>query len=111
MEAERHRLCVTAGPVLDRLYPAAAGTHADTVDQVADLLKTAPERLIDLARQYALQGCNQALSITKSVYPRVKIESLRDGYAVGSTLDSILEIINESQDVANLMADDVMDTW
>lgn len=81
----------------------------DAID-IFDKLRTAPETYFRNIKDAAAMGASQALAMTKSLYPRIDIESI-DGFAYGTSEEAALDLINEAQGPTDKIADDVVENF
>lgn len=61
-------------------------------------------------KEAAEMGPCNALAMTKSLYPRIDIDTI-NGFADGTSEERALELINEAQNAAIKISEDVVDNF
>uniref|UniRef100_A0A0D9X730 Uncharacterized protein n=1 Tax=Leersia perrieri TaxID=77586 RepID=A0A0D9X730_9ORYZ len=100
--------CQAAEPILDNLHVATAGTNISSFQTVIELLQSAPSRLMNIILESASVACSQTLAVIKSLYPKVDLTPITSGYADGTTAEKALELLDEVDDMAQVMAKDAL---
>ena len=100
------QFCSVAEPILDILNPASKGTNISSFQQVVELVQSAPSRFKASVIEYATVACSQALSILISLYPRINIDAVKEGYAEGTSEEGALRLINEVNAASEIIATD-----
>lgn len=107
----RDDIANAAMPILTAIYESGVGpSDIDTVE-IFDKLRKAPEKYINNVTDAAVMSASQTLAMTKSLYPRVDINSVADGFADGTSEEQALELISEVQDSAKKIAADVIENF
>uniref|UniRef100_A0A0D9WWH9 Uncharacterized protein n=1 Tax=Leersia perrieri TaxID=77586 RepID=A0A0D9WWH9_9ORYZ len=73
---------------------------------VIELLQSAPTRLNEVILENTSVACGQALAMIKSLYPKIDLQPISQGYAFGTTRERALELLNEVDDLAKTIAKD-----
>uniref|UniRef100_A0A0D9VF52 Uncharacterized protein n=1 Tax=Leersia perrieri TaxID=77586 RepID=A0A0D9VF52_9ORYZ len=100
--------CQAAEPILDNLHAATAGTNTSSFETVIDLLQSAPSRLKKIILESASVACGQTLAVIRSLYPKLDLTPITLGYADGTTTEKALELLDEVDGMAQIMAKDAL---
>uniref|UniRef100_A0A0D9WI13 Uncharacterized protein n=1 Tax=Leersia perrieri TaxID=77586 RepID=A0A0D9WI13_9ORYZ len=98
--------CNAAEPILDNLHSPTVGSNISSFQTVIELLQSAPSKLKSIILESASVACGQALAVIKSLYPKVNLKPITSGYADGTTSEKALELLDEVDDMAKIMAND-----
>uniref|UniRef100_J3LQS6 Uncharacterized protein n=1 Tax=Oryza brachyantha TaxID=4533 RepID=J3LQS6_ORYBR len=75
----------------------ASGSSSVSLDKVALRLQEVPTRHGEELGEVAKMSASQALAITKSLYPRVELNTVTEGLATNYEPDDVLRLVNEAQ--------------
>ncbi len=106
-ESVRDDIVNAATPILSALYKHGLGTSSLDAVEIFDKLRTAPAKYMENISDAAVMGASFALAQTKSLYPRIDVDSVGDGFAAGTSDERALELISEAQESAKKVAGDV----
>lgn len=110
-ENVRDDIANAATPILLALYKNGLGTSSLDAVEVFDKLRTAPTKYMENVSDAAVMGASFALAQTKSLYPRVDVDSVGEGFAAGTSDERALELISEAQESAKKVAADVAENF
>uniref|UniRef100_A0A0D9WDW9 Uncharacterized protein n=1 Tax=Leersia perrieri TaxID=77586 RepID=A0A0D9WDW9_9ORYZ len=101
-------LCQAAEPILDNLHTATAESNTSSLQSVIEHLQSAPARLKKIILESASVACGQTLAVIKSLYPMLDLEPITSGYAEGTTDEKALELLDQVDGMAQIMAKDAL---
>jgi hypothetical protein len=78
--------------------------------EVFDKLRVAPDTYFKNIKKAGSMGASMALAMTKSLYPRIEIDTI-DGFADGTSEEAALDLISDAQNAADKIASDVVDRF
>uniref|UniRef100_A0A0D9W3A2 Uncharacterized protein n=1 Tax=Leersia perrieri TaxID=77586 RepID=A0A0D9W3A2_9ORYZ len=96
--------CEDAEPILDTLYSATAESNGSSLQVVSELLQPAPTKFKEIILESVGVACSQTLAILKSLCPSINLQPITSRYAEGTTDEKALELTNEVDDIAKVVA-------
>lgn len=109
-EKSRDEVANTATPIIQAMYLCNSGTSSLDVVEIFDRLRTAPDVYFNNIKEAGNMGASMALAMTESLYPKIDIDSI-DGFAIGTSEEDALDLINDAQKAADKIAVDVLDRF
>uniref|UniRef100_A0A0D9WQT5 Uncharacterized protein n=1 Tax=Leersia perrieri TaxID=77586 RepID=A0A0D9WQT5_9ORYZ len=101
-------LCQAAEPILNNIHAATAESNTSSLQSVIEHLQSAPTRLKKIILESASVACGQTLAVIKSLYPKLDLEPITSGYAEGTTDEKALELLDQVDGMAQVMAKDAL---
>uniref|UniRef100_A0A0D9VVQ0 Uncharacterized protein n=1 Tax=Leersia perrieri TaxID=77586 RepID=A0A0D9VVQ0_9ORYZ len=101
-------LCQAAEPILDILHAATTESNTSSLQSMIEHLQSAPARLKKIIVESVSVACGQTLSVIKSLYPKLDLEPITLRYAEGTTDEKALELLNQVDGMAQVMAQDAL---
>jgi hypothetical protein len=87
-----------------------SGPSALDATEIFDKLRVAPDVYFKNIKKAGSMGASTALAMTKSLYPRIEIDTI-DGFADGTSIEAALDLISNAQNAADKIASDVVDQF
>lgn len=94
-EKAQDEVANAATPIIQAMYNNNCGPSALDATEIFDKLRIAPEVYFKNIKEASSMGASMALAMTKSLYPRIEVNSI-DGFADGTSEDDALDLINEA---------------
>lgn len=109
-ENARDEVANTATLIIQAMYHCNSCSSSLDAVEIFDKLRTAPDVYFNNIKEAGAMGASIALAMTKSLYPKIEIDSI-DGFAAGTSEESALDLINEAQNAADKISVDVLDRF
>ena len=110
LEGARDDVANAAAPLIQAMFLNNGGPSALDATEVFDKLRVAPDVYFKNIKKAGSMGASTALAMTKSLYPRIDIDTI-DGFADGTSVEAALDLISNAQNAADKIASDVVDQF
>nr|BAB19769.1 P0035H10.10 [Oryza sativa Japonica Group] len=110
LEGARDKVANAATPLIQAMFFNNAGPSTLDASEIFDKLRVAPDTYFKNIREAGSMGASMALAMTKSLYPKNDVDAV-DGFADGTSEESALDLINDTQKAADKIAADVVERF
>nr|ABA95030.1 retrotransposon protein, putative, Ty3-gypsy subclass [Oryza sativa Japonica Group] len=110
LEGARDEVANVATPLVQAMFLNNSGPSALDATEIFDKLRVAPDVYFKNIRKAGSMGASMALAMTKSLYPRIEIDTI-DGFANGTSEEAALDLISNAQNAADKIASDVVEQF
>lgn len=109
-EKARDEIANRATPIIQAMYLSNSGTSSLDAVEIFNKLRTALDVYYKNIKEAGSMGTSMALAMTKSLYPKIDIDTV-DGFAHVTSEEDALDIINDAQKATDKIAVDVLDRF
>jgi hypothetical protein len=110
LEGVRNEVANAATPLIQAMFYNSNGPSSIDAVEIFDKLRTGPDMYFKNIKEAGSMGASMALAMTKSLYPKIDVDSI-DGFADGTSEEDALELINDAQKAADKIAIDVVERF
>nr|XP_025875895.1 uncharacterized protein LOC4346574 [Oryza sativa Japonica Group] len=110
LEGARDEVANVATPLVQAMFLNNSGPSALDATEIFDKLRVAPDVYFKNIKKAGSMGASMALAMTKSLYPRIEIDTI-DGFADGTSEEAALDLISNAQSAADKIASDVVEQF
>nr|ABA98214.1 retrotransposon protein, putative, Ty3-gypsy subclass [Oryza sativa Japonica Group] len=110
LEGARDNVANAAAPIIQAMFLNNGGPSALDATEIFDKLSVAPEVYFKNIKKAGSMGASMALAMTKSLYPRIEVDTI-DGFADGTSEEAALDLISSAQNAADKIASDVVEQF
>nr|ABA98730.1 retrotransposon protein, putative, Ty3-gypsy subclass [Oryza sativa Japonica Group] len=110
LEGARDDVANAAAPIIQAMFLNNGGPSALDATEIFDKLSVAPEVYFKNIKKAGSMGAGMALAMTKSLYPRIEVDTI-DGFADGTSEEAALDLISSAQNAADKIASDVVEQF
>nr|BBF90038.1 putative RIRE2 orf5 [Oryza rufipogon] len=110
LEGARDEVANVATPLVQAMFHNNSGPSALDATEIFDKLRVAPDVYFKNNKKAGSMGASMALAMTKSLYPRIEIDTI-DGFADGTSEEAAVDLISNAQNAADKIASDVVEQF
>nr|ABA98424.1 retrotransposon protein, putative, unclassified [Oryza sativa Japonica Group] len=99
-----------ATPLVQAMFFNNNGPSTFDASEIFDKLRIAPDTYFKKIKEVGSMGASLALAMTKSLYPKINIDTV-DGFVDRTSEETALDLINDAQKAADKIAVDVVERF